>query len=163
VRTDLPAAIRTVRAEASVGTPRLLAGVLDDQLAGRRLTTRVVEAFAAVTGSLALLGVYVLLAMSVTARRREMGVRLALGESPAAVARRVVVGGLAHVGVGLALGLGLAIASGRLIAHLLVDVTPFDALTLAGVAVVLAVAAVAAAAGPAGRAARVDPAAVLRT
>jgi putative ABC transport system permease protein len=162
VRTDLPASIRAVGADASVSPPRLLTGVLDDQLAGRRLTTQVVEAFAAVTGGLALLGVYVLLAMSVTARRREMGVRMALGESPGAVARRVVVGGLAHVGAGLALGLGLALASGRLVAHLLVDVTAFDAPTLIGVTTVLAIAAVAASAGPAGRAARVDPAAVLK-
>jgi putative ABC transport system permease protein len=156
------AAVRRAGAEVSVGTPQLLADLLDRQLARRLTTTRVVEALAIVTVALAVLGLYGLLSLSVATRRRESGVRLALGESPGAAARRVVAGGLAHVVSGLAVGLGLATASGRLVASLLVDVSAVDVPTMLEVSLACLAMALFATALPARRAAAIDPAEVLR-
>lgn len=159
---DLPAVLRRAAADASIGRARLLAAVRDLQLAPRTLTTDAVAAFAVLTVALAMLGVYGVLNGAVAARRREVGVRLALGEAPGAVARRIVGEGLATVGVGLALGLLGAAASGRLVAHELIGVSAGDPGTALGVAGVLIGAAIVASLVPAWRAARVDPIEVLR-
>jgi len=111
---------------------------------------------------LAALGVYGLISFSVAQRRRELGVRMALGASRGEI-RRVVVGdGMRLAAVGLAVGLALAVGLGRVIASALYGVTPFDPLTLGGVlALFLAVAALASLV-PAERASRTDPVGALR-
>jgi hypothetical protein len=139
-----------------------LATILAEQLVTRRGTTHVIDGFAAVTLGLAALGLYGLLALLVAGRRRETGIRLALGSSPKHEAARVLRDCLGSTGLGVACGIGLALVSGRLVQSLLVGVSPRDMATLSTVAAALMIVGVAAASLPAWRAARVDPASVLR-
>ena len=111
---------------------------------------------------LAMLGIYGLIAYSVSQRRREIGVRLALGATRAEI-RRVVVGdGVRLAVVGLAIGLVLAVALARAAASALYGVGPFDPLTLAAVALLFLGVSVLASLVPAERASRTDPIQVLR-
>ena len=119
--------------------------------------------FGAAALALATIGVYGVIAFGVVQRRREIGIRLALGADGGAVQRMVVGEGLALTIAGLALGLIAALALSRVLGALLFDVAPTDPLTYAGIAVLLGGAAVAASWVPARRAARVDPTQALRT
>jgi putative ABC transport system permease protein len=111
---------------------------------------------------LAAVGIYGLLAYGVAQRRREIGIRLALGARPSQVSGTVVRRGLRLAAVGLAIGLPAAAGTGRLLQSLLFDTRPGDPLTYLAVAAVVALASTAAAAVPARRATRVDPALALR-
>lgn len=134
-----------------------LPALVDASLAERRFTTLVILTFAAIAVALAVIGVYGLLAYLVAQRRREIGLRLAVGASRSNVVWLFVREGAALTVVGLAVGLGGALAAGRLIAGLLFAVTPADPATLAAVVGALAGAAACATYLPARRAARVDP------
>lgn len=111
---------------------------------------------------LASLGIYGVVSYSVTQRRREMGIRIAMGASSRSIRSTVVTEGLKLTGMGLAFGLLLALAVGRLMASILFGVSPFDPMTLLGVAALFAAVATVASAVPAIRAGRVDPIKVLR-
>jgi predicted permease len=139
-----------------------LSSILAEQLVARSATTHVIDGFAGGALALAGLGVYGLLALLVSARTRETGIRLALGSSPAHEARRVLRDCVASTAAGVAGGLGLALLFGKLAQSLLVGVSSRDVPTLTVVSVTVLCVAVAAAAFPAWRAARVDPATVLR-
>ncbi len=114
-----------------------------------------------VLGLLALLvaavGVYSVVAYSVSQRTHEMGVRTALGARVRDVVSLVLGGSLRLVGVGVVVGVGLALILGRLVASLLYGVSAHDPIVLAAVAVVLLAVGLLAAALPAWRAAKVDP------
>jgi putative ABC transport system permease protein len=159
---DVRAIVRSIEPGATMAAPRSLAGILRDQLVTRRATTDVFGGFAAAALVLAALGLYGLTAGVVSSRTREIGVRLALGASPGAVARLVVDDSLITAGAGVAVGLVLALWAGRLIESLLVGVGSRDPVTLAVVAATLLIVAALAAVLPARRAASVDPATVLR-
>jgi putative ABC transport system permease protein len=109
------------------------------------------------------LGVFSVTGHSVVQRRREMGIRIALGAGPHRVVRLVVGQALAPVVVGAMIGLAGALGTTRLIAHFLFRTTPSDPLTLASAVVLVFAAAVLAAYFPARRAMRVDPIVALRT
>jgi putative ABC transport system permease protein len=159
------AARETVRAfdpQVPVGNLSALSSILADQLVTRRATTHVIDGFAAGALGLAGLGLYGLLALLVSGRRRETGIRLALGSSPAIEAWRVGRECLISTVAGVTCGVALALVSGRLVQSLLVGVSPRDTPTLAIVSFAMLVVAAAAASLPALRAARVDPATVLR-
>ena len=145
-----------------VGTLQPLTSILADQLVARRATTHVIDGFAAAGLALAALGLYGLLALLVTGRMRETGIRLALGSSPAAEASRVFRVCLVSTILGVVCGLGLALLAGRLVQGLLVGVSARDVATLAFVSLTMVAVAVIAASLPAWRASRVDPASVLR-
>jgi hypothetical protein len=118
--------------------------------------------FGAIALLLAGLGLYGVTAYSVTRRRAEIGIRMALGAAPLGVIRLVLARVLGLVALGVITGLVVTAWASRYVATLLYGLEPHDMPTLAGAAVVLA--AVAAVAGylPARRAARIDPAMVLR-
>jgi putative ABC transport system permease protein len=127
-----------------------------------RFAARVLSAFGLVTVLLAALGLYGLVACSVSRRTREIGVRVALGARPAQVARFVFAEGLRPVLAGLVLGLAGALFASRLVVGLLFGVRPTDALTLAGAcSLLLGVAGLATALGVR-RALHLEPAAALR-
>ncbi|MEX1128425.1 MAG: ABC transporter permease [Vicinamibacterales bacterium] len=125
--------------------------------AAPRLLTAVLTTFAVLTGLLAAIGVYGLLAWTVSERRRELAIRLALGAQPGALARLVTKQGLALTAGGVVLGLlGAQLASGVLQAVLFQTQTT-DVAAMAGAATLLLLAAFAACLAPARRAARVSP------
>ena len=159
---DVRSAVRGIDAGATVSVPTTLDAILREQLVTRRVTTDVIGSFAGSALLLAALGLYGLMAAAVSSRRREIGVRLALGASPRQVARRVVGESLTNAAAGVAGGLLLALAAGRMLESLLVGVSARDPLTLALVAGTLLAVAGLAALLPARRAASVDPATVLR-
>lgn len=133
---------------AAVARPRFLAGL--------------VGLFALAALSIAVLGVYGVLSYSVSRRRREMGIRLALGSSRRRLLWAVLGQGMRPVVAGLALGLLAALALGRLVRNLLYGVEATDPAVLAASVAVLGLAALAAGFAPARRAARVDPSVSLR-
>jgi ABC-type antimicrobial peptide transport system permease subunit len=99
---------------------------------------------------------------SVSQRRREIGIRLALGAQQSELRRMFVRSGLALAGIGVAIGLAAAVGLTRLMKSLLFGISPLDPLTYEAVPVVLVVAAVLASYMPARRAALVDPVEALR-
>ncbi len=106
---------------------------------------------------LASVGLYGVMAFSVSNRTQEIGVRMALGAETAAVLRLIFRQGMTQVVLGLVLGLGLAVLLGRALKMILYQVSPADPLTFAAVSVVLALTGVVALLAPALRATRVDP------
>jgi putative ABC transport system permease protein len=112
--------------------------------------------------TLAAVGVYGVLAFSVTSRTREFGVRLTLGATRRSVLLLVVRQGLAWSLLGVALGGVAALAAGRLLDGMLYAVAPTDPATLVAVAVLLLAVVLAACLVPATRATRVDPARSVR-
>ena len=102
-------------------------------------------------------GLFAALSASVTQRTREIGVRLALGSSPARIFTWTVTQGLGLILTGVAVGLVAALAATRSLSSLLYKVSPTDGLTLVAVAVVVTVTALTACCVPAARAAYIDP------
>ena len=139
-----------------------LPALVDASLAGRRFTMLVLLAFAAIAVTLSVIGVYGVLAYLVGQRRREIGLRLAVGASPADVVWLFVCEGAALTLIGLGAGLAGALAAGRWISALLFGVTPADPVTLGIVVCALAGAAACATYLPARKAAGVDPSDALR-
>jgi len=136
--------------------------VLREWTSQRRFTMAVLAAFAGVALVLAGVGLYSVLAYSVSLRTREIGVRVAVGADPRSVARLVVGQGLALTLIGIAVGLAGAFALTRLMASLVFGVSATDPVTFAAVALLLVAVAVAASYLPARRAARIDPMEALR-
>ena len=118
--------------------------------------------FALVALMLASVGLYAVVAQAVNQRTHELGVRVALGASSAAILRMVFAQGMRQMALGLAIGLAAAFGVTRVIGALLVGVSPTDPITFGSVALVLTLAAVTGCAVPARRAMRVDPAVALR-
>ncbi len=128
----------------------------------QRFRTLLVGIFAGLAILLAAVGISGVLGYSVTRRRQEIGVRMALGATPREVLRLVVGEGLRMVGIGAAVGLVAAFALTRLMRSLLYGMNPADTLTYVGVALLLLIVALVACALPALRAARIDPNVALR-
>ena len=118
--------------------------------------------FALVALILAGSGLYASLAHAVGLRRREMGIRMALGAARGGVRRLVLYSGMRIAGIGLAAGLLGALALNRALRSFVYAVPPGDPVALAGASAVLGVVAILAAYIPARRATEVDPAEVLR-
>ena len=128
-----------------------------------RFRAVMVALFAALAVTLAMVGIFGILAYSVQQRMRDFGVRRALGATTNDVMNLVITSAARLIGVGALVGLVLAAVFSRLIATMLFGVQPLDAATFGLVAVVLVITGAVAIAGPAWRAARIDPAAVLRS
>jgi putative ABC transport system permease protein len=128
----------------------------------RRFALVLFELFALAALGLAAAGIYGVLSGSVSERRRELGIRAALGASRRDVVRLVVTQGAALTGTGVVIGLAGAAAASRVIAGLLFDTPPVDPGTYLSVTLLLAVVALLACWVPAARAARTDPMSVLR-
>lgn len=139
-----------------------LEDVLGDSVARVSVVTRVLEAFAAMALVLAGLGIYSVVAYSVSQRRREIGVRMALGARVPQLVRSVIRREMLAVEAGVVVGLLGALAAAKMLASLLVGVTATDPLTLAGVPLAFLAMALVAAYIPARRAAQKDPMTSLR-
>jgi putative ABC transport system permease protein len=117
---------------------------------------------AVVTSLLGAFGLYAMMAYSVSIRRREIGIRMALGARPADVTRALSLDGLRLAGIGIVVGTACTLATSRLVRGLLYGVSPTDPVILAVTAAALLVVAFAASWIPARRAAAVHPAETLR-
>jgi ABC-type antimicrobial peptide transport system permease subunit len=130
--------------------------------AARRFDTLLLSGFAALAFILSAIGVYGLISYSVEERRREVGVRLAIGATPAGVVRLIVADGARMAAVGGAAGALGAVLVTPIIRSLLFDVGAFDPWTLGSVLVLLLGVAAMASWLPARRGSRVDPVSALR-
>jgi putative ABC transport system permease protein len=136
--------------------------LLANSVAQPRLNLTLLVSFAAIALVLAAVGIYGVMAYTVTQRTHEIGIRMAMGAQSEDVLKQVLREGAQLAAVGLALGLVGSLAASRLIATLLFGVKPTDPLTLGSVVVILAIVALAACYIPARRATRVDPLTALR-
>ena len=143
-------------------TFRPLARQLNDSLARERVMAMLAGFFGVLATLLAGLGLYGVTAYAVARRRGEIGIRMALGASPASVVHMVVLRLAVLVGSGALLGLGMSVWLGQSIASLLYGIEPHDSTTMASSVLTLAVVGMLAAWLPALRASRLDPADVLR-
>jgi putative ABC transport system permease protein len=141
---------------------RTIAGIRRVVTSPARFRMVVIAAFALVTLTLAMIGVFGVLSYSVQQRLREFGVRIALGATTRDVLAMVFGSTARMVGIGVLVGLAAAAATVRSISALLFGVRPFDPLTFAAVAAAVALTATVATAVPAVRASRVDPIVALR-
>ena len=171
VRSDRPAASLAPELRAAVGAldPNLpivglrsMDDVIAESLAEPRFLSRLLSLFAAIALALAAIGTYGVLAYLVAERRREFGIRLALGADRRRILRLVVRRGLVLIGAGLVAGLAGSTLAARAAATLLFGVSASDPVTVAAVAGVILLVGLAACLVPAWRATRVDPLTALR-
>jgi predicted permease len=162
--------VRPIRAELAALDPELssgriitLAQALRLQSGHRTSVSLLIGGLGLVGLTLAIVGLYGIVAYAAGRRAREIGIRIALGARAPQVLWLVLRQGMLLTGVGLALGLVASPAATRLIGHLLFGVGPTDVTALAGGALLLAAVAAVACLVPARRAARVDPMVTLRT
>jgi putative ABC transport system permease protein len=144
------------------GPYRTMEEVRATSVAQPRFVTTLLALFAAVALLLASVGVYGMISLHVGLRRKEIGVRLALGARNREVLALVLRQGLGAVVAGLAIGTIAALALARSLSSLLYGVAPSDPLSLAAVIAVLSGSAIAACVGPVRRAVRTDPISTLR-
>jgi ABC-type antimicrobial peptide transport system permease subunit len=133
-----------------------------DNVSSDRILATLSSWFAGLATLLAGIGLYALLAFTVTQRVKEIGIRMALGARPADVIRGVIRDGLRPVTIGLIAGLIVALLTAQVVAGLLYGVSARDPVAISVAVVILLAAATAALVLPARRAALVDPAEVLR-
>jgi putative ABC transport system permease protein len=155
-------AIWQIDKDQPVGAVRTMDEQLSRSVAQRRFSVALLTGFGAIAIVLAAIGLYGVLAFVTAQRRREIGVRMALGARPRDVVVDVLGHGLRLTALGVAAGIALALAATRLINTLLFGTSPTDAATFAAVAALLVLVAATASLIPALRASRVDPIVALR-
>ncbi len=141
---------------------RTLDEVMSASVAQPRFATLLLGAFATIALTLALIGIYGVLAYAVSQRTREIGVRMAMGAEARQVVGLVVRQGMTMALIGVAVGTGVAWFMTDMLSGMLYQVAPQDPLTFVAVPAIFALVALAACFVPAARASRVRPATVLR-
>jgi putative ABC transport system permease protein len=172
VRSNLPAetlfpaikvAVHDVDPEQAVSRLRPISELMTDAVARYRFSMLLLTVFGCLALCLAAVGVYGVMAYSVSQRTRELGIRLALGARGASVRHLVLRRGLGMAAVGIGLGLGGALALTRWLASQLFGVSPTDPVIIAVAAATLAAVSTVACLVPAVRATKVDPIVALRS
>jgi ABC-type antimicrobial peptide transport system permease subunit len=159
---SIRAELRAMDPNIPMADVRTMDDVVDAELSRPRFTGVLFTVFSVLAVLLAAVGIYGVLSYLVTQQTREIGIRLAVGASPADVARAILGRGLVLSTTGLAIGAAAALALGGAVRVLLYDVRPADPISLlAGLLVLLAV-ALTASYIPARRATRVDPVVALK-
>jgi putative ABC transport system permease protein len=156
------AAVAELDPTLPLANPRSMNDVLYASMAGPRFMTLLLSIFAGVALALAAIGTYGVMAYSVAQRRREFGIRMALGAEQGAVLGMVLRQGFSVAVLGLAIGLAAALVLTRLLSALLFNVTTTDVTAFVAAPLVLGAVALFACWVPALRATRVDPARVLK-
>jgi putative ABC transport system permease protein len=170
VRSSLPPEAATSAITAALGNfdrrievrYAIMPTMIRDTLVQDRLLATLSGGFGGLAALLTMVGLYGLVAYSVTRRTGEIGIRMALGATPGNIARLLLGETGALLAIGAAGGIGLALAGGRAASALLFRVTPSDPPTLAAAVALLGLIAVAASYFPARRATRIEPVAALR-
>ena len=172
VRTDgdpasLAAAVRRLALDVDGTIPvaemQPLSGLIAGSLGKPRLLAMLLSVFAGVGLALSLVGVYGVVAYRVRQQERDLGIRLALGATPASIRQRVLSHGAGYAILGVGLGLPVAFGLAGLLRAMLFGITPYDPTVFAGLPIAVVIATVAACVLPARRAARVDPVRAMRT
>ena len=163
---SIAAQVRSIVKEVEPSTPIARLQTMNEAVAAsvapRRFTSLLLAGFAMVALVLAGLGIYSVISYSVSQRRAEMGIRMALGASRKTLVGQVLGEGARTAALGAVFGVVLAMAATRLLRSMVVGVSPTDPMTLGTVAAVLLLVAIAASYFPARRASRVDPALAIR-
>jgi putative ABC transport system permease protein len=154
--------IRAIDALQPVAHIEAISNLVSRSTAQSRASSWMLSGFAAVALTLAMIGVFGLLAHDVALRTRELGIRLALGGRPRDVRWLVLKNGLQLVAAGLLAGLPIAVAAGRWLATVLFQVSATDPLTMGGAVAAVVLVSVVACAIPARRATGIDPTLALR-
>lgn len=141
---------------------RTMEAQLDRSLARERALAALCTSFGILASALAAVGIYGLLAFLVARRKREIGVRMAVGATSGDVLRMMLREAVILVGAGVVIGVPVALGLGRFVQSQLFGLSPYDAVTAVGSTLLLAALALAATAFPARQAARIDPASALR-
>ena len=171
VRSDVPAsalgrsiaeAVRRVHPTLVAAEIRPMEGIVSESVAGSRFQAALLSSFAALALLLSALGLYGLVSYGAALRRREIGIRIALGARGGQIFGLVTGGGVKLVLLGLAIGSAAALGATRLLESLLFEVRPTDPATYAGIAAVMLASGVIAGAVPARRATKIDPIEALR-
>jgi predicted permease len=155
-------AVWSVNGNLPLARVRTLQEMYNDSMAQTSFTLVILGVASAVTLLLGIVGIYGVIAYIVAQRRREVGIRMALGARAGEVQRMFVSNGMLITGIGLVVGLVTAFASMRLLSALLFGVSPFDPITYAAVLAGLTMTALVATWLPARQATTVDPAFALR-
>ncbi|MGH7446098.1 MAG: FtsX-like permease family protein, partial [Longimicrobiales bacterium] len=155
-------AVWSVNADITPAGVQTLGDMYRRSMARTTMTLQLLAIAGAMALLLGLIGIYGVVSYGVSQRRREIGIRLALGARPGEVRRMFVQHALVLVGVGVAIGLGAAAGLTRLMTSQLFGVSPLDPLTLVTVTLVLVAAAASASFLSAQRAAALDPVEVLK-
>ena len=156
------------RAVAEIDKNQPVAGVatmervVENMLESRRLNTLLLELFAGLAVTLAAVGVFGVASYAVARRTKEIGIRMALGATPASVLAMVARETLLPAVIGAAVGLAGTAATSRLLARFLYGVRPVEPVIVAGVAILLVAAVAGSGLFPARRAMRIDPMVALR-
>ena len=161
----MSAAVRRAVAEIDKNQPvavETMRHVVDSHLESRRLNTLLLGLFAGLAVTLAAVGVFGVTSYAVARRTKEIGIRMALGATPASVLAMVARETLLLAAIGAAIGLGGTAAASRLLARFLYGVRPLEPTILAGAAISLVAVVVGSGLFPARRAMRVDPIVALR-
>jgi putative ABC transport system permease protein len=155
-------AILTIDPETAITGVQTLEQARSDAVSSPRTTARLFSLYSSLAFVIALAGIGFMLGLWVRQRTREIGIRMAMGARPGAIAAMVMRQGMVLITIGLAVGLAGALAVTRLLRKLLFQVTPTDSPTYMLITALLVAAALAACYLPARRAARIDPQTALR-
>jgi predicted permease len=159
---DARAAVRAVDAGVAISTPKTMATLVEENTGDNAIVNGMFLGFALLALLLAGGGLYGVVSYSIGQRQREIGVRLALGASPATIRRMVLVEGMKTTGAGVLAGVVLAAVLAQASASLLFGVSPRDPMTFVGVVLLVVAVALLASWSPAARAMRIDPVTTLR-
>jgi putative ABC transport system permease protein len=162
VTPDVTRVIGSLDPALAPGDVMTLERVLSSGLSPQRLTAGMLSVFAGIALVLAVIGIYGVMSYTVSQRRHEIGIRMALGAQQRDVVRRVLAQGLTLAVIGVAIGSAASLWMGRTMATLLHEVSPTDPMAFGVVALILAAAALLGSWLPARRAAAVDPVVALR-
>ncbi len=154
--------VRRLDPAVALGDVKAMDRVLAESVDPPRFIMLLMTVFAVLALTLAAVGIYGILTFMVSYRRREIGIRLALGAEPSAMLRMIVRQGVGLAFIGCAIGVLGTFVAGRSLAGFLFSIEPWDPTTLGGVLVVVVVVAIAACLVPGRRAAAEDPASALR-
>jgi len=166
-RTTAPLAslrntVRSIDADVPLYDVQSLSDRVAVSVGPTRFYTVLASVFAIIAVALGAIGVYGVLSDTVSRRRRELGIRVALGAAPSTLLGGVLADGARLAAIGVAVGLVASFWTGRALRALLVDVGERDPIALAGSAVLFGLVALLASLGPAARAVRADPIEALR-